>query len=131
MELTESSIMKDAERTIGTLRQLKGMGIQVSIDDFGTGYSSLSYLKRFPIDILKIDQSFVNDSTTDTDDAAIVTAIITLAHSLNLKVKAEGVETEDQLRFLRLLRCDEIQGYLFGKPLPAEVFKQILLDGGS
>lgn len=126
LEVTESSIMKDAALTIEILRGLKEMGIQISIDDFGTGYSSLSYLKRFPIDVLKIDRSFVRDSSTDAGDAAIVMAIITLAHSLNLKVIAEGVETEEQLRLLRLLRCDEMQGYLFSVPLPADEFQQIL-----
>jgi diguanylate cyclase (GGDEF)-like protein len=131
IELTESSIMKDAELTIKTLQQLKETGVQVSIDDFGTGYSSLSYLKRFPIDILKIDISFVRNSTTDPRDAAIIRAIITLAHSLNLKVIAEGVETQEQLRFLSSLRCDEVQGYLFGTPLPAEAFRQILLEGAA
>jgi diguanylate cyclase (GGDEF)-like protein len=131
LEVTESSIMKDAALTIEILRGLKEMGIQISIDDFGTGYSSLSYLKRFPIDVLKIDRSFVRDSSTDAGDAAIVMAIITLAHSLNLKVIAEGVETEEQLRLLRLLRCDEMQGYLFSVPLPAEEFKQILLTAQS
>jgi EAL domain-containing protein (putative c-di-GMP-specific phosphodiesterase class I) len=131
IELTESSVMKDAELTIKTLRQLKETGVQVSIDDFGTGYSSLSYLKRFPVDILKIDISFVRNSTTDPKDAAIVRAIITLAHSLNLKVIAEGVETKEQLRFLSSLRCDEVQGYLFGTPLPAEAFRQILLEGAE
>lgn len=131
MELTESSIMKDAQLTVRTLRQLKETGVQVSIDDFGTGYSSLSYLKRFPVDILKIDISFVRNSTTDPKDAAIVRAIITLAHSLNLKVIAEGVETEEQLRFLRSLGCDEVQGYLFGMPLPAQALRQIWLEGGE
>jgi diguanylate cyclase (GGDEF)-like protein len=131
IELTESSLMKDAELTIQTLRQLKELRVQVSIDDFGTGYSSLSYLKRFPVHILKIDISFVRNSTTDTKDAAIVKAIITLAHSLNLKVIAEGVETEEQLRFLSSLGCDEVQGYLFAAPLPAEAFRQILLRGGG
>lgn len=112
--------MQDAEFAAGMLNRLKSMGINISIDDFGTGFSSLAYLKRLPIDALKIDQSFVRDATSDADDGAIVVAIITLAHNLRLKVVAEGVETEDQLRFLQSLRCDEIQGYFFSKPLPAE-----------
>ncbi|HJU91817.1 MAG TPA: EAL domain-containing protein [Pyrinomonadaceae bacterium] len=120
LELTESSVMQDAEFASGVLSLLKSMGIKISIDDFGTGFSSLVSLKRLPIDALKIDRTFVRDATSDTDDAALVRAIITLAHNLRLKVIAEGVETEDQLRFLQLLRCDEIQGFLFSKPLPAE-----------
>jgi len=122
LELTESSIMQDAEFAAGMLNRLKNMGINISIDDFGTGFSSLASLKRLPIDVLKIDQSFVREATSDPDDAALVMAIITLAHNLRLKVIAEGVETEDQLRFLQLLRCDEIQGELFSKPLAAEKF---------
>jgi diguanylate cyclase (GGDEF)-like protein len=122
LELTESSIMQNAEFAAGMLSRLKSRGINISIDDFGTGFSSLASLKRLPIDALKIDQSFVRDATTDDDDAALVMAIITLAHNLRLKVIAEGVETEDQLRLLQLLRCDEIQGYFFSKPLPAETF---------
>jgi EAL domain-containing protein (putative c-di-GMP-specific phosphodiesterase class I) len=118
LELTESSIMQNAEFAAGVLTRLKSMGINISIDDFGTGFSSLASLKRLPIDALKIDQSFVRDATTDPDDAALVMAIITLAHNLRLRVVAEGVETEDQLRFLQLLRCDEIQGYFFSKPCP-------------
>jgi EAL domain-containing protein (putative c-di-GMP-specific phosphodiesterase class I) len=102
------------------------MGIKISIDDFGTGFSSLASLKRLPIDALKVDKSFVMDATTDPDDAALVMAIITLAHNLRLKVIAEGVETEEQLRFLHLLRCDEIQGFLFSKPLPAEMLVSLL-----
>jgi diguanylate cyclase (GGDEF)-like protein len=120
LELTESSIMQDAEFAAEMLNRLKIMGINISIDDFGTGFSSLASLKRLPIDALKIDQSFVMEATSDSDDAALVMAIITLAHNLRLKVIAEGVETEDQLRFLQLLRCDEIQGYFFSKPLPAD-----------
>jgi diguanylate cyclase (GGDEF)-like protein len=120
LELTESSIMQNAEFASGMLSRLKGMGINISIDDFGTGFSSLASLKRLPIDALKIDKSFVRDATSDPDDAALVMAIITLAHNLRLKVIAEGVETEDQLRFLQLLRCDEIQGDFFSKPLPSE-----------
>jgi len=122
LEITESSIMQDAEFAAGMLNRLKNMGINISIDDFGTGFSSLASLKRLPIDVLKIDQSFVREATSDPDDAALVMAIITLAHNLRLKVIAEGVETEDQLRFLQLLRCDEIQGELFSKPLAAEKF---------
>ena len=126
LELTESSIMSNAQATIDVLTRLKAMGVTISIDDFGTGFSSLSYLKRLPIDALKIDQSFVRDVTTDPDDAALVMAIVTLAHNLRLQVVAEGVETEEQLRFLHLLRCDEVQGYLFSKPLPAEGLEQVL-----
>jgi diguanylate cyclase (GGDEF)-like protein len=120
LELTESSIMQNAEFASGVLNRLKSMGINISIDDFGTGFSSLASLKRLPIDVLKIDQSFVRDATTDPDDAALVMAIITLAHNLRLKVIAEGVETAEQLRFLQLLRCDEIQGYFFSRPCPAD-----------
>lgn len=128
LELTESSIMENAESAVETLRQFKNKGVRISIDDFGTGYSSLGYLKRLPIDILKIDRSFVRDVNTDSDDGALVMAIITLAHNLRLKVIAEGVETEEQLRFLHLLRCDEWQGFLFSKPLPAAAFKELLLE---
>jgi EAL domain-containing protein (putative c-di-GMP-specific phosphodiesterase class I) len=126
LELTESSIMRDATGGIAILRELKQMGVSVAVDDFGAGYSSLSYLKHLPIDVLKIDQTFIRDLTTDPNDAAIIMAIITLAHSLKLKVIAEGVETEEHLRFLRLLRCDEMQGYLFSKPLPAAEFERLL-----
>lgn len=120
LELTESSIMHNSEFAASVLTRWRNMGISISIDDFGTGVSSLASLKRLPIGALKIDQSFVRDATTDPDDAAIVMAIITLAHNLRLRVVAEGVETEEQLRFLQLLRCDEIQGYFFSKPLPAD-----------
>jgi diguanylate cyclase (GGDEF)-like protein len=118
LELTESSIMVNAESAVGTLNELKEIGVRVAIDDFGTGYSSLGYLKRLPIDILKIDKSFVRDTPGDPDSAALVRAIITLAHNLRLKVIAEGVRTEEQLEFLRTLQCDEAQGYLFSRPLP-------------
>jgi diguanylate cyclase (GGDEF)-like protein/PAS domain S-box-containing protein len=131
LEVTESSVMKNAESAIDTLRELRAMGIRISIDDFGSGYSSLSYLKHLPIDVLKIDQSFVRDMTSDPKDAAIAMAIIQLAHSLQLQVKAEGVETEEQLRFLRLLRCDEMQGFLFCKPIPVGDFEQLLYEGRS
>ncbi len=126
LELTESLIMPNAEETIETLRALKKTGICISVDDFGTGYSSLSYLKRFPIDILKIDQSFIYDIGEDNEDMTLVSAIIAMAHKLNLKVVAEGVETEQQLDFLTLHQCDYAQGYLFGKPIPAAAFKRLL-----
>ena len=129
LELTESSIMKNAQPAIATLLKLRKMKVAISIDDFGTGHSSLSYLKSFPIDRLKIDQSFIREATTDPTDAAIIMAIITLAQNLRLKVTAEGVESEEQLRFLHLLRCDEMQGYLFSRPLPAEAFRQLLIEG--
>jgi len=125
LELTESSVMQNPDFAAGVLSRLKSLGIKISIDDFGTGFSSLASLKRLPIDALKIDRSFVRDATSDTDDAALVMAIITLAHNLRLKVIAEGVETEDQLKFLQLLRCDEIQGFLFSKPLPAEALASL------
>jgi predicted signal transduction protein with EAL and GGDEF domain len=129
LELTESLVMQDVEKTIATLSKLKAMGIKLSIDDFGTGYSSLSYLKRFPIDTLKIDQSFVRDITTDPDDAAIAKAIISMAHDMQLRVIAEGVETEAQKTFLQQRHCDEMQGYLFSRPVPAEAFETLLRDG--
>jgi diguanylate cyclase (GGDEF)-like protein len=125
LELTESMIMHNADAAILVLRELNNMGISISIDDFGTGYSSLSYLTRFPIDVLKIDRSFVDDIATE-DGAAIVEAIISLAHILKLKVVAEGVETEAQLKYLRRHRCDEIQGYLFSRPICADAIEAML-----
>lgn len=122
LEITETSIMQNAAVIVTRLAALKQTGVRIAIDDFGVGYSSLVYLKRLPIDMLKIDRTFVAEATSDPDDASLVMAIITLAHNLRLKVMAEGVETEDQLRFLRLLRCDEAQGYLFSKALPADLF---------
>jgi len=126
LELTEGSIMENVEENIQVLQHLNSMGVLLSIDDFGTGYSSMAYLKRFPINKLKIDQSFVTDLATDTDDAAIVQAINVLGHSLHLTVIAEGVETKEQLDFLNLIGCDEIQGYYFSKPVSAEAFEKIL-----
>jgi diguanylate cyclase (GGDEF)-like protein len=131
LELTESSIMQSEDFAANVLTRWRNMGINISIDDFGTGVSSLASLKRLPIGALKIDQSFVRDATTDPDDAAIVMAIITLAHNLRLRVVAEGVETEEQLRFLQLLRCDEIQGYFFSKPLPAETLVSLFDSAGK
>ncbi len=127
LELTESTIMKNSEAATETLKELKSKGIQISIDDFGTGYSSLSRLKRFPITSLKIDQSFVRDCMTDPDDAAIVAAIISLAHRMKLRVIAEGVETEGQLEFLRSLKCDAVQGSIVGVPLSADTFSEMML----
>ena len=126
LELTETSIMENTESAAKLLGQIRKLGVKVAIDDFGTGYSSLSYLKSLPIDTVKLDRSFVMGATTDPDDAALVMAIVTLAHNLRLRVIAEGVETEEQVAFLRLLRCDEAQGYLFGKPMPPEVFEASL-----
>ena len=129
LELTESSLMSNAEETIAVLRNLKALGIQISIDDFGTGYSSLAYLKRFPIDKLKIDIAFVREVTSNPDDAAIVLAIISMAHSMKLEVIAEGVENDAQLAYLRRHGCDEMQGYYFSRPVPQEEFEQMLMAG--
>ena len=128
LELTESMVMADPESVIGILAQLKALGIQLSIDDFGTGYSSLSYLKRFPVTSLKIDQSFVSDLNHDDDHnaSAIVKAIISIGHSLDMKVIAEGVETEQQMSFLVQNGCDAMQGYLFSRPLAAEEFVTLI-----
>jgi len=129
LELTESILMRDVEETISILDYLKGTGITLAIDDFGTGYSSLSYLKRFPLDALKIDQSFVKDLSEKNDDAAICAAIIAMAHQLGLIVIAEGVETDEQMAFLRGQKCDQAQGYLLAKPMPAaELEARFLAD---
>ena len=128
LEITESMLISDSEASVRALGQLHEMGIQLAMDDFGTGYSSLSYLKRFPIDTIKIDRSFVADLATDPDDVEIIKAIITIGHSLNRKVIAEGVETAEQLAILRKYRCDEMQGYLFSRPLPAEEMTEFLKE---
>jgi diguanylate cyclase (GGDEF)-like protein/PAS domain S-box-containing protein len=129
LELTESLIAQDIERVTETIKQLKGIGVKLSIDDFGTGYSSLSYLKSFRVDTLKIDQSFVRNMLTETEDATIVLAVIALAHSLKFKVIAEGVETEEHCRYLQLHGCDEMQGYYFSRPVSATEFVAILQSG--
>jgi len=128
-ELTESTLMSEAEKSVGILRNLKSLGIRISIDDYGTGYSSLAYLRRFPIDTLKIDRAFIRDVTSDTEDAAITMAIISMAHSLNLEVIAEGVETIEQLDFLRAHGCDQAQGFLLARPMPATEFAVLFRAG--
>jgi diguanylate cyclase (GGDEF)-like protein/PAS domain S-box-containing protein len=130
IEVTESILLHDPEVSLANARRLAELGVSLSIDDFGTGYSSLSYLKRLPISSLKIDQSFVRDIATDPDDAAIITAIIAMAHRLNLRVVAEGVETEAQRSFLRTHACDEFQGFLVSVPLPAPEFERLLMPAG-
>jgi diguanylate cyclase (GGDEF)-like protein len=131
IEITETVAMEDAKSTVRTLEALHAMGVRVSIDDFGTGYSSLAYLKRFPIDILKIDKSFVRDISIDPDDAAIVHTITALGQSLKLLTLAEGVETEEQARYLAQQGCDRIQGYWIARPLPPEDFEQLMRHGAS
>jgi diguanylate cyclase (GGDEF)-like protein/PAS domain S-box-containing protein len=126
LELTESALMKHAELTASVLSTLREMGVQVAIDDFGTGYSSLSYLRKFPLDALKIDQSFVRQITTIPSEAAIVRAIINMGRSLNLRVVAEGVETQDQFDFLKIHQCDEAQGYFFSPPIPSQQFARFI-----
>ena len=128
LELTESLFMADVEEITAAMHVLHDMGVSFSIDDFGTGYSSLAYLKRFPIDILKIDRSFVRDLATDPNDVAIVNTIIVMAHTLGMRVVAEGVETYEQLAFLRSQGCDGSQGYYCSKPLTADDFTELLAD---
>jgi diguanylate cyclase (GGDEF)-like protein/PAS domain S-box-containing protein len=131
LELTEGSVAMHARKMIGILKRLKKLGIRISVDDFGTGYSSLAYVKRFPIDVLKIDRSFITDVTTNATDAAITGAIIDMAHSMDVRVVAEGVETAEQLDFLRQRGCDEIQGYYFARPLPPIEITELLLKRSS
>ena len=126
VELTENMIMDNAEANLHKLARLKELGLALSIDDFGTGYSSLGYLQRFPIDQLKIDRSFVMEITSAQDRAPIVRAVVSLAHDLGLSVVAEGVETHHQLARLKALRCEEYQGYLFSRPVPADAFEALL-----
>jgi diguanylate cyclase (GGDEF)-like protein/PAS domain S-box-containing protein len=129
LELTESVLMKRAESAASVLQSLRASGVRVAVDDFGTGYSSLSYLRKFPIDALKIDQSFVRQITTTPDDTAIVTAVISMGRSLKLRVIAEGVETQEELAFLQAHQCDEAQGYYFSRPVPPQQFAKLLETG--
>jgi EAL domain-containing protein (putative c-di-GMP-specific phosphodiesterase class I) len=126
LEITESAAMGDIDKSVARLNEMTAMGIHISIDDFGTGYSSLSYLKSLPIQRLKIDQSFVRDITVDPDDRTIIQAVTALAHSMKMKVVAEGVETGEQLAFLRSEHCDEAQGYYFHEPLPPDKFRELI-----
>nr|MBA3730986.1 EAL domain-containing protein [Gammaproteobacteria bacterium] len=130
VELTESSLVRDRENAAGILHQLHELGIKIALDGFGTGYSSLSFLKRFPIDVVKIDLSFIRDITTDSDGAAIASAIIAMAHSLKVEVVAEGVETAEQLALLRRWDCDAVQGCHLSQPLTAEGFMQLVQREG-
>jgi EAL domain-containing protein (putative c-di-GMP-specific phosphodiesterase class I) len=128
LEITESVVMQQPEASLGLLRRVRALGVRLSMDDFGTGYSSLSHLKLLPINTVKIDQSFVRDIPADENDAAIAQAIIVLARTLRLGVIAEGVETHEQLEFLRAHGCDTMQGYLFSPPLPAAELARFLED---
>ncbi|HSN68959.1 MAG TPA: EAL domain-containing protein, partial [Thermoanaerobaculia bacterium] len=125
LEITETNVMQDVEKTARVLRELKAIGVRIAIDDFGTGYSSLSYLKDFPVDTLKLDRSFVRDLIAP-QDAKIVSGVIAMAHSMSLTVMAEGVETLSQLDFLRANDCDKLQGFLFSRPLPPDSFDRYM-----
>ncbi|WP_134929028.1 EAL domain-containing protein, partial [Pseudomonas protegens] len=124
--ITEGVLMQNVEATLATLQAIKALGVRLAVDDFGTGYSSLSYLRKFPVDVLKIDQSFIHGLSHEPKDAALVSAIIQLGRSLNLSIIAEGVETQEQLAFLEQQGCEEGQGYYFSKALPADSFARLL-----
>ena len=124
LEITESLIMENVEHSVASLLAIRALGVTIAIDDFGTGFSSLSYLSKLPVHTLKIDRSFIVDMNSGADGLTLVSVIINLAHALKLNVVAEGVETEEQLSQLRRLRCDEVQGYLFGKPVPVDIFEK-------
>jgi len=126
LEITESVIMQDVKHVIASLKAIRAQGVTIAIDDFGTGFSSLAYLAKLPVDTLKIDRSFVTDMTAGPEGLALVSTIINLAHSLKLRVVGEGVESEEQSRLLRLLDCDEMQGYLIGRPVPAAEIATLL-----
>jgi EAL domain-containing protein (putative c-di-GMP-specific phosphodiesterase class I) len=129
LEIPEGYAMRDLPRTIATLRELRSLGVHLAIDGFGTGMSSLAHLRQLPVDTLKIDLAFVRGATTDADDASVVTAVIAVAHSLGLRVVAQGVESEAQVTLLRSLGCDEVQGFLWSPPLPAAECERILVQG--
>ena len=129
IEITEDIFLQDPAQVHSTLTKLTNLGSSISIDDFGTGYSSFSYLKKFPISNLKIDRSFISDVTTNKDARAIVKAIIAMAKGLKVKVIAEGVETKEQLKFLESLKCEEVQGFYFSKPLPPDQFQRLIQTG--
>jgi EAL domain-containing protein (putative c-di-GMP-specific phosphodiesterase class I) len=131
LEITESLIMEDVKHTIALFESIRALGVSIAIDDFGTGFSSLSYLAKLPVDTLKIDRSFVNDMSVSPEGWALVSTIVTLAHGMKLKVVAEGVETDEQSRMLRLLHCDEIQGFLIGRPVPRQQFEDQFLTGSA
>ena len=131
LEITETIAMQNVTMSLALLNKLKSLGLNISIDDFGTGYSSLTRLKQLPINTLKIDKSFIKDVTFHENDAAITRAIIAMGRHLNLKLIAEGVETTQQLTFLQSLQCDEMQGYLFSRPLPVDEFSQLLSKCGN
>jgi len=126
LEITEGLLLQDTAATLATIGRLRALGVGVALDDFGSGYSSLSYLRRFPFSKLKIDRSFVAEMTADAGTAAIVQAVMALGRSLAMRVVAEGVETEEQLALLRAMNCDEVQGYLLGRPGPAEAFERLV-----
>jgi EAL domain-containing protein (putative c-di-GMP-specific phosphodiesterase class I) len=128
IEITEGTVMGDPDKAASALQRLKELGVHISLDDFGTGYSSLAYLKRLPLDVLKLDKSFVDDVTTKASDAAIALSVVSLAHNLGMRVIAEGVETREQAAFLKANGCDEMQGYFFSRPLPAEEFTTLLRE---
>ena len=130
LEITESLAMEDIQANIGKLTSVRGLGVNIAIDDFGTGYSSLGYLAKLPVQSLKIDRSFIIAMVDDPDTMTLVSTIVSLAHSLRLKVVAEGVDSEDQAEALRRLRCDEMQGYLFSKPLPRDELTALLEPDG-
>ena len=131
IEITEMSMLDYTEKLIQTIAELKALGITISIDDFGTGYASLNYLKKFPVDVLKIDRAFVQDIISGKSGVAMISAIISLAHAMELKVVAEGVEQEAELNVLRKHGCEFVQGYYFSKPLSVSEFKKDILDKGD